>query len=501
MEVDRWPGQDDPRRRPRTTSADDPSHCTSCRVRPPARRPPRRSRAEAGSGRDVGPHGASSSWRPSRRGVAGARRRRARPADADARSGEPASRRECRRGAWWSSASAKTRSAAALSASRAMTGAARARARRLPGGVRRLAGPVSAGLRGRAVACLVRRLHGPATSAPPPPGGRPGAGRPPAAAASPRPGRALRAPERWSASPTAATARRSARPPAWPCTRPRGRAGRRGRASQHVVRAGRRLGPRGLVDDALAEGAGGHRLPELRRRSTPTEARGGCRSVIRWHPPPSCGRLSSRRRRSPDSSLPAAAASCCAWRACTARTGRDPRRPRAGPARSSAFAGPRALPVTGVGRGAAAALVAAAVTPAAIGAYDVADDEPLTRARLAEVLGAVVGRAVHRPSTWLARAALGSGMEFLLRSQRVSHLAFTEATGWLPQVRSAADGLPAARRGAHSCSRSSARARSAGYGLVNSTHRPSAGCSKPSSRACSHCRSSRSRFASTGSAP
>ena len=159
------------------------------------------------------------------------------------------------------------------------------------------------------------------------------------------------------------------------------------------------------------------------------------------------------------------------------------------------------LPVTGVGRGCRAALVAAAVTPAAFGAYDVADDEPLTRARLAEVLGAVVGRAVHRPPTWLARAALGSGMEFLLRSQRESHLAFTEATGWLPQVRSAADGLPPGRRGTQSCRSSSARARSAGYGLVNSTHCPSAGCSNPSSRACSHCRSSRSRFASTGSAP
>ena len=43
-------------------------------------------------------------------------------------------------------------------------------------------------------------------------------------------------------------------------------------------------------------------------------------------------------------------------------------------------------------------------------------------------------------------------------------------------------------------SRSSARARSAGYGLVNATHRPSAGCANPSSRACSHCRASPSRF-------
>ena len=62
----------------------------------------------------------------------------------------------------------------------------------------------------------------------------------------------------------------------------------------------------------------------------------------------------------------------------------------------SAFAGPSGAYQSLVwDEDAAAALVAAAVTPAAIGAYDVADDEPLTRARLAEVLGAVVGRAVH----------------------------------------------------------------------------------------------------------
>jgi NAD dependent epimerase/dehydratase family enzyme len=75
------------------------------------------------------------------------------------------------------------------------------------------------------------------------------------------------------------------------------------------------------------------------------------------------------------------------------------------------------------------------------GDFDVADDEPLTRARLADVLGEVVGRPVHRPPTWLVRTVLGPRMEFLLRSQRVSHTGFTAATGWTPQVRSAAEGL------------------------------------------------------------
>jgi nucleoside-diphosphate-sugar epimerase len=91
---------------------------------------------------------------------------------------------------------------------------------------------------------------------------------------------------------------------------------------------------------------------------------------------------------------------------------------------------------------AAAALVAAAVTPGLAGVHDVADDEPLTRTQLAAVLADAVGRPVRRPPTWLVRLLVGPGMEFLLRSQRVSHRGFSAATGWAPRVRSAADGLP-----------------------------------------------------------
>ncbi|MCO1659019.1 NAD-dependent epimerase/dehydratase family protein [Pseudonocardia humida] len=90
---------------------------------------------------------------------------------------------------------------------------------------------------------------------------------------------------------------------------------------------------------------------------------------------------------------------------------------------------------------AAAALRAAAVNPDVRGTFDVADDEPLTRARLATVLAEVVGRPVRRPPTWLARAALGRRMGFLLRSQRVSNRRFAAVTGWAPGVRRAADGL------------------------------------------------------------
>ena len=52
-----------------------------------------------------------------------------------------------------------------------------------------------------------------------------------------------------------------------------------------------------------------------------------------------------------------------------------------------------------------------------------------------------------------------------------------------------------------SSSSSRACARSAGYGLVNSTHRPSSGCAKARLRACSHCRVKPSRLARVGSAP
>jgi nucleoside-diphosphate-sugar epimerase len=88
---------------------------------------------------------------------------------------------------------------------------------------------------------------------------------------------------------------------------------------------------------------------------------------------------------------------------------------------------------------AASALVAALQAPA--GLYDVVDDESLTRAELAEVLSEVVGRPVKVMSVWLSRGLLRAGAAHMLRSQRVSHAAYTEATGWQPAVRSAREGL------------------------------------------------------------
>jgi nucleoside-diphosphate-sugar epimerase len=88
---------------------------------------------------------------------------------------------------------------------------------------------------------------------------------------------------------------------------------------------------------------------------------------------------------------------------------------------------------------AASALVAALQAPA--GLYDVVDDEPLTRAELAEVLTEVVGRPVKVMPIWFSRGLLRAGAAHMLRSQRVSHAAYTEATGWRPTVRSAREGL------------------------------------------------------------
>jgi len=101
---------------------------------------------------------------------------------------------------------------------------------------------------------------------------------------------------------------------------------------------------------------------------------------------------------------------------------------------------------------AAGALVAAAESTDLRGVFDVADDEPLTRAGLARALAAAVGRSrVRRPPTPLVRLLLGQRLDFFLRSQRVSNRRFRDATGWAPQVRDAAEGIPralAASRGA-----------------------------------------------------
>jgi nucleoside-diphosphate-sugar epimerase len=89
---------------------------------------------------------------------------------------------------------------------------------------------------------------------------------------------------------------------------------------------------------------------------------------------------------------------------------------------------------------AASALVAALQAPA--GTYDVVDDEPLTRGELSELLSAAVGRPVKEMPVWFSRGLLRAGAAHMLRSQRVSHAAYTGATGWAPLVPSAREGIP-----------------------------------------------------------
>jgi nucleoside-diphosphate-sugar epimerase len=90
---------------------------------------------------------------------------------------------------------------------------------------------------------------------------------------------------------------------------------------------------------------------------------------------------------------------------------------------------------------AATAVVAALKAPA--GDYNVADDEPLTKAEYFEAVAASIGvRPPRVPPLALARAA-GSVARLQARSLRVSNRQFKEATGWAPRYPSAREGWPA----------------------------------------------------------
>lgn len=87
---------------------------------------------------------------------------------------------------------------------------------------------------------------------------------------------------------------------------------------------------------------------------------------------------------------------------------------------------------------AAAAVVAALDAPAGI--YNVAEDEPLTRAEHAEVLSEVLGRPVRLPP-----ALLGSlpRVRVQARSQRIDNRSLRTATSWSPGRASMREGWPA----------------------------------------------------------
>jgi UDP-glucose 4-epimerase len=83
---------------------------------------------------------------------------------------------------------------------------------------------------------------------------------------------------------------------------------------------------------------------------------------------------------------------------------------------------------------AGAAVAAAVHAPAGI--YNVADEDPPTRAEIDAALAAVVGRDVLRPAV----DEVPRVFEPVARSQRVSSLRLREATGWTPRVRAGTDG-------------------------------------------------------------
>jgi nucleoside-diphosphate-sugar epimerase len=91
---------------------------------------------------------------------------------------------------------------------------------------------------------------------------------------------------------------------------------------------------------------------------------------------------------------------------------------------------------------AAAAVLAALDVPA--GAYNVCDDEPLTRREWADALGDALGvRHPRLMPRWLA-ALGGKTMELLSRSQRMTNAKLKGASDWAPRWPSAREGLRAA---------------------------------------------------------
>jgi nucleoside-diphosphate-sugar epimerase len=87
------------------------------------------------------------------------------------------------------------------------------------------------------------------------------------------------------------------------------------------------------------------------------------------------------------------------------------------------------------------AVSAALAAPA--GAYNIVDDEPLTKADYAEALAAAAGTTpwLHLPGR--AALLLGNRTTSLTRSLRVSNRRFKATTGWAPMYPSAREGWAA----------------------------------------------------------
>jgi nucleoside-diphosphate-sugar epimerase len=93
---------------------------------------------------------------------------------------------------------------------------------------------------------------------------------------------------------------------------------------------------------------------------------------------------------------------------------------------------------------AAAAVVASLAAPA--GAYNVSDDEPLTRRAYFDTLARLIGAPPPRiPPAWLA-PLFGSAGRLMARSQRIANRKLRAATGWAPRYPSVREGFAATLR-------------------------------------------------------
>ena len=93
---------------------------------------------------------------------------------------------------------------------------------------------------------------------------------------------------------------------------------------------------------------------------------------------------------------------------------------------------------------AASATVAALDIPS--GAYNVCDDEPLTRREWVNVAATALGVGPPRMLPRFLVALAGKTVELLSRSQRMSNAKLKAASGWTPVYKSAREGLPDAIR-------------------------------------------------------
>ena len=91
---------------------------------------------------------------------------------------------------------------------------------------------------------------------------------------------------------------------------------------------------------------------------------------------------------------------------------------------------------------AATAIVALVGAPA--GAYNISDDEPLSRREFAGAIAQAIGAKQPKPMPGFLAALGGKTTELLSRSQRMSNAKLKSATGWAPRWRSAREGIPAA---------------------------------------------------------